>query len=141
MSRASGITAIRQEGLRLLPIFVRFTGAGAIGTAAHYMVLVGLVSGFGSTGFGASVAGSIVGALINYAISYFWVFRSRQGHRYAFPRFFAVAALGLAVNAAVMYLLTSAASVHFLVAQLVATAFVLLVGFLLNAKWTFGRSR
>jgi putative flippase GtrA len=104
-------------------------------------VLVVLVSGWGVGAWMASVAGSIVGAVINYAINYFWVFRSRHGHSHAFPRFMAVAAIGLAVNAAAMYLLNSVLSVHYLAAQVIATALVLLVGFTLNARWTFGRRR
>ena len=114
---------------------------GAVGTAAHYLVLVVLVSGFGLVAVAGSVAGSIVGALINYLINYFWTFRSRHGHRHAFPRFMAVAAVGLAVNAATMALLTEVLAVHYLMAQLMATAVVLLMGFFLNATWTFGRTR
>ena len=132
----------RREGLRwLLPLFARFASAGAVGTAAHYLVLVGLVLGLGARAFPASVAGSIAGAVINYAINYFWVFKSRHGHGHAFPRFMAVAAVGLAVNAAAMYLLTAVLSVHYLLAQVAATALVLLIGFTLNARWTFGRRR
>ena len=119
------------------PLFLRFASAGAVGTAAHYLVLVTLVSGMGVSAFGASVAGSLVGAFINYLINYFWVFASRPGHRHAFPRFFAVAAVGLGVNALAMYLLVSVASIHYLIAQVLATALVLGVGFLLNANWTF----
>lgn len=139
MSRHSGITmTARPAGAgRLVPLFVRFAGAGAVGTLAHYLVLVGLVQGVGAVGWHASVAGSIVGAVINYLINYFWVFKSRLGHLHAFPRFMAVAAVGLLVNAAAMYLLTAMADLHYLLAQVLATALVLVVGFVLNASWTF----
>ncbi|SFN07942.1 GtrA family protein [Variovorax sp. OV329] len=131
----------RQDGRGLAALFMRFAGAGAVGTAAHYALLVALVSGLGATGWMASVAGSVVGALVNYTINYFWVFDSRPGHGHAFPRFMAVAGVGLAINAAAMYLLTVTLGLHYLVAQLLATALVLVVGFVLNARWTFGSKR
>ncbi|RJP70516.1 MAG: GtrA family protein [Comamonadaceae bacterium] len=141
MARATGARPLPREGRRLGALFLRFAGAGAVGTTAHYLVLVVLVSGFGLAAVAGSVAGSIVGALINYLINYFWTFGSRHGHRHAFPRFMAVAAVGLAVNAATMALLTEVLAVHYLIAQLMATAVVLLMGFFLNANWTFGRTR
>ncbi|MCW5653225.1 GtrA family protein [Hydrogenophaga sp.] len=142
MSRASGAASpLQREGLRLWALFLRFASAGAVGTAAHYLVLVVLVSGLGLSAVVGSVCGSLVGALINYTINYHWTFRSSHGHRHAFPRFMAVAAIGLAVNAASMFVLTALLGLHYLLAQVVATGLVLLLGFVLNAKWTFGRKR
>lgn len=143
MSPHSGasMSGSHPPGRGIAALFMRFAAAGAVGTAAHYAVLVALVSAAGLAGWVASVAGSFVGALVNYAINYFWVFDSRPGHAHAFPRFMAVAGIGLAVNAAAMFLLTVHAGVHYLVAQVLATALVLVVGFLLNARWTFGSKR
>ncbi|MDM0045116.1 GtrA family protein [Variovorax dokdonensis] len=136
MTKTLQVAAV-EESPNVWRVFLRFASAGAVGTTAHYLLLVTLVSGLGASAFGASVAGSLLGALVNYLINYFWVFATRPGHRHALPRFFAVAAVGLGVNALAMYLLVSVAALHYLLAQVLATLLVLGMGFLLNANWTF----
>jgi len=116
--------------------FVRYAGAGVVGTAAHYAVLVTLVQ-FAQTGaVAASTAGAIVGAGINYFLNHRFTFASGQSHRRALPRFAAVAAAGIALNALVLAAVLALAP-HYLVAQVVATLAVLLAGYLVNRTWTF----
>jgi putative flippase GtrA len=57
------------------------------------------------------------------------------------PKFAVVALLSAAINGGVVWLLTQSARVHYLIAQLVATACVLLVGYALNRAWTFADKR
>jgi len=116
--------------------FVRYAGAGVVGTAAHYAVLVTLVQ-FAQTGaVAASTAGAIVGAGINYFLNHRFTFASGQSHRRALPRFAAVAAAGIVLNALVLAAVLALAP-HYLVAQVVATLAVLLAGYLVNRTWTF----
>jgi putative flippase GtrA len=120
-----------------LPQFVRYGGAGAIGTAAHFVTLVALVQLAGAGPVGASTVGAIVGAIINYALNYRFTFASRRAHHVALPRFGAIAAAGIVLNAAVLSAVLALAHPHYLVAQIVATGAVLIAGFLANRKWTF----
>jgi len=117
--------------------FLRYAGAGGIGTAAHYAVLVALVQGMQTNTITASTAGAIAGASINYVLNHRFTFASRESHRRALPRFAAVAALGVALNALVLGAMLTLVGPHYLVAQVVATLAVLVAGYLANRAWTF----
>jgi putative flippase GtrA len=121
----------------MAPQFFLYAGAGAIGTAAHYGVLIALVQLAGAGPVAASTAGAIVGALVNYALNHRYTFASRRAHRAALPRFLAVAGAGVLLNAAVLAALLATVALHYLVMQVVATGVVLVAGFLANRRWTF----
>ena len=121
----------------MLPQFVRYAGAGVVGTAAHYVVLVTLVQAVQSGVVAASTAGAIVGAGVNYALNHRFTFASRESHVRALPRFAAVAAAGIVLNALVLALMLMLVGPHYLVAQVVATLAVLVAGYLANRAWTF----
>ncbi len=57
--------------------------------------------------------------------------------RAALPRFAAVAALGVALNALVLAAMLALVGPQYLVAQIVATGAVLAGGYLANRTWTF----
>jgi putative flippase GtrA len=116
--------------------FLGYAGVGAIGTAGHYAVYIALVNvGIGVTG--SSVAGFIVGALINYGLNYRYTFKSDQPHRRAMSKFFSVALVGLLLNTLIVFALDRLRW-HFLLAQMVATLIVLVWNFAANRHWTFG---
>jgi putative flippase GtrA len=121
----------------MLPQFVRYAAAGAVGTAAHYAVLIALVQGVLAGVVVASTAGAIVGAGVNYALNHRFTFASREAHRRALPRFAAVAVAGIVLNALVLYTVLALVGPHYLVAQVVATLAVLVAGYLANRAWTF----
>jgi len=121
----------------MAPQFLRYAGAGALGTALHYAVLIGLVQLARLDAVLASTAGAIAGALVNYALNYRYTFASDRAHRRALPRFALVAIAGIVVNALVMAAMLAFAGPHYLVAQVVATATVLATGYLANRAWTF----
>lgn len=119
--------------------FIRFAAVGAVGTLAHYLLLLALVELGGAAPLLGSVAGFALGALVNYSLSRLLVFRSDRSHAQALPRFLAVAGLGLCGNALLMALLCGPLGVHYLPAQVVTTALLLVWHYAGNALWTFGR--
>ncbi|MBI5451144.1 MAG: GtrA family protein [Gammaproteobacteria bacterium] len=121
----------------MLKQFLMFSGVGVLGTAAHYLVLVGLVQGLAVAVLPATVVGSICGALVNYLLNYQLTFRSRLPHHQALARFLAVAGVGLLLNALVVGVLVQRVGLYYLYGQLVATLLVLGWGFLANRIWTF----
>lgn len=121
--------------MKLVKQFVRFTGAGAIGTMGHYAVLISAVQWLKIDPVIATVLGSITGALINYFLNYYFTFQSSKRHRYAAPKFFSVALTGMGLNALLMWAIVP--YTHYLIAQLCATGTVLIWNFLINRIWTF----
>lgn len=117
--------------------FASFASAGALGTGVHYLVLLGLVSIFLAHPVTASILGSLAGAIVNYLLSHHWVFRSNRRHSETLFKFFTIAGLGLALNAAIMYVLVMIAAIHYLLAQVAATGIALFWNFLGNRFWTF----
>ena len=121
-------------------LFLRFSSVGAIGTTAHYLLLILLVEIFASDAVLASSAGALLGASINYALNYRFTFRSNKDHMETLPKFALVVLMGFAINAAVVYVIVSL-SISYLVAQVVATGVVLVWGFFANYLWTFVQPR
>jgi putative flippase GtrA len=118
--------------------FLRFTGVGAIGTAGHYLTLFALVNFLSANAVAASSAGYLVGGVTNYLLNYYFTFRSDKPHSETAAKFFAIAIVGFFLNAGVMWLFTEMVGLHYLLAQLLATALVLLWNFVANDRWTFG---
>jgi dolichyl-phosphate beta-glucosyltransferase len=139
--RSYGIKRDFNALLRLVTApFVRYAGAGAIGTLCHYLVLLLLAGVLAVRPALASVAGALVGAGANYLLNYHVTFASNAAHRVTLPRFVVVAVISAILNGAGMWFATTRLDVHYLVAQLGCTAAVLVIGYLLNSAWTF-RSR
>jgi dolichyl-phosphate beta-glucosyltransferase len=118
--------------------FVRYAGAGVVGTAAHYGVLVASVELIGLSPTVATALGAISGAAINYVLNYHLTFASKAPHRRVLPRFLAVAALSTAVSAGGMWYAVHAMHIPYLAAQIFCTGLVLVLGFAFNRLWTFG---
>ena len=121
--------------------FLRFAAVGAVGTLAHYALLIALVEGAGAPPLAGAAAGFVLGALVNYALARRLVFASGRSHAQALPRFFAVALAGLAWTALLMTAFIEGLGVHYLAAQLLTTALLLLWHYAGNALWTFRRGR
>ncbi len=117
--------------------FLRFLGVGGTATALMYLLLIVQVDGLGWPATPSSALAYGLSAGFNYWANYHWTFASRQAHGTAVQRFIAVAAAGLGLNTAIMYLLVNFLGWHYLFSQLLATAVVLLWNFLANRRWTF----
>jgi putative flippase GtrA len=117
--------------------FLRYSFVGAVGTAAHYALLVVLVQAGLAGPVLASTVGAVAGAIVNYLLNRSYTFASRRRHRESAPRFMAIAAAGTAINAALLATLVDGAGIHYLAAQVVATLAVLGFTYVANRAWTF----
>ncbi|MFJ2986883.1 GtrA family protein [Collimonas sp. NPDC087041] len=120
--------------------FVVFAVVGATGTLIHYAILLSLVELLGRSAMVGTIAGSIAGAIWNFFLNHRLTFKSKQQFHQTAPRFFLIAAVSLALNAGLMYLLVERMHVNYLIAQLAVTIFILCVNYISNALWTFNRS-
>lgn len=117
--------------------FIAYASAGAVGTVAHYFLLLVLVMLFAVNPVAASAAGFLAGLLINYLLSHHWVFSSRKRHRETAFKFLVISSAGLALNTGLMHMAFNVIGIHYLLSQLAATAVVLLWNFAGNRFWTF----
>lgn len=117
----------------------RYSMVGAVGTLAHYAVLVALVERARATPPVATAVGFTTGALVNYFLNVRFTFQSTRPHREAMPRFFAAAAAGMAANSGIVALGVNVFRLHYMIPQIVATAVVVIGTFCVNRAWTFQR--
>ncbi len=117
--------------------FLRYAGAGAIGTAAQFAILIALVRLAGTHAVTASTVGAVAGAIINYAINHRYTFASRAPHARALPRFAAIALAGIGLNAVVIAGALGILDANLIIAQAVATGAVLGFTYVANRTWTF----
>ena len=135
---------LRSNLNRLLAIlsapFVRYVGAGGIGTLLHYATLALVVEFAGVNPAAGTVIGAMVGAIVNYFLNYHLTFASNAAYRHTVPRFFAIAVLSATLNGAGMWFAVHLLKVHYIFAQAACTVAVLVIGFMLNRIWTFKSS-
>jgi len=129
------------DWLNLTQQFARFLGVGAVGTAAHYAVLIALVQAGGVRPAVATAQGFAVGAIVNYALNCKYTFRYSGRHLNAAYKFAVVAFMGCLVNTWIVSLGVDAYKVHYLLSQVVATGVVVLLTFIANRRWTFHEAR
>ena len=121
--------------------FLRFTGVGAIGTFAHYVILIILVQIIGIPPVPSSVTGFVVGALVNYHLNYRFTFRSKKNHSETLIKFLVIALVGLMLNTLIMAMATVILLMNYFLAQMIATGIVLIWNFTGNRLWTFKEGR
>ena len=125
----------------LLVQFVNFACVGAVATALQYLVLIVLVQFGDIRPVLASGLGYAAGAGINYLLNYHYTFASQRSHSRAMVKFLTVAMIGLLLNSLIVAVATDTLSLHYLLAQVIATGLVLMWNFVANRVWTFGPAR
>lgn len=123
--------------MKTLQQFFTFAGIGAIGTAGHYATLILLVQAIHTSPVYATTIGFIIGAMINYRLNYRMTFNSSKRHREALTKFLLIASLGAIINTVIMMAGSRLFDLYYLLIQVVATCFVLILNFLANKYWTF----
>jgi len=116
----------------------RYALVGLVATAAHYALLVLLVEWAAAPPGPAALLGAFVGAGGAYLGNRSYTFSNTEmPHGQSALRFAAIAGLGAVANAAVVGG-GVALGLHYLLAQVIATALVVLATYHLNRIWTFG---
>lgn len=124
----------------LLRAFVRYAAVGALATLVHFGVLTLGVEVWHWPAWWGSGAGAVVGAQVAFVGNRIATFGHRGAVFPAWVRFMGTALLGAMVSMAIVAA-TVALGSHYLLAQGLATALVLLLTFLVNRHWTFRPSR
>jgi putative flippase GtrA len=118
--------------------FFRFLLVGGCATLLHYSIMAFLIYSASITADVASAAGYMLSTFYNYWANARFTFGGGHSHSRSLPRFLVTALAGLGINQ-VMLLWGLYISLPLAMAQLAATATVLLWNYLVNAIWTFSR--
>lgn len=121
--------------------FIRFLGVGGFATALHYAIMATLVALGWMGPVAASTLGFSISAVLNYWLNHRFTFSSSRTHASALPRFMVVALTGLVINGALMVFAANGLELHYLLAQLIATAGTVLWNFALARTWAFAQTR
>ncbi|MGH8729298.1 MAG: GtrA family protein [Burkholderiales bacterium] len=120
-----------------LNIFIRYVLSGGAAAAAHFLILILLVEGPRLNATFASALGFCFACAVNYTLQYHWTFSSTGMHRVIGLRYVAVTLLMLMLNTALFWALHQKLSVAYLLAQVIATAAVVICNFTVNRLYTF----
>lgn len=121
-------------------MFLKFAGAGLVGTSAHYLTLFILVQIVGADAVVASFTGALLGAVINYLLAYHYVFASEKKHGETAVKYAIVASGAIVVNTLSMNVLVHFLTLNYVIAQLITSLVALGYSFVVNTLWTFKAS-
>lgn len=116
--------------------FFQYAAVGAVATAVHYAILVGLAEADLLAPQRAAALGAWVGAQVAFAGNAAFTFRGRGATLAAWLRFQVTAVLGALLSFALVAL-GLRVGMHYLLAQVVATLINLVVTFEINRRWSF----
>lgn len=117
--------------------FWRYAVVGAVATAVHFAVLLAGVVWAGLPAWLGSGIGAAVGAQIAFFGNRHFTFHHRGPKARAWWKFQGAAAAGAVLGMGVVGLAV-ALGWHYLLAQALATAVVLVATFVVNRRWAFG---
>ena len=117
--------------------FVLYVASGVASVATHYAFMIAAVELAAWRELVATSVGFMVGAVTKYVMNYFLAFRSEEPHGKAIPRFAVMILTLFAANAAIFWALHDQGKLHYVVAQVITTGFLVPVGYLINRYWVF----
>lgn len=121
----------------LIEPFIKYTSAGGLATAVHYVIFFIIIHIMSWVPWQATLIASTGGALVAYILNYHYTFSSKVRHSTLLPKFLVVAVLGVLAQTLIVAILNQHWHFHYLLAQIIATGFGLILTFLINNFWTF----
>jgi putative flippase GtrA len=118
-----------------------FLAVGGTATAVHFVILALLVQSGALAPVPASCLGALAGAVVSYVLNRRYTFRSDRRHQEALPRFLLLAAAAFILNAVLLAAILAVLPVHYLVAQAITTACVIVLTFGGGRLWVFAERR
>lgn len=116
--------------------FVQYLAVGAVATLVHYACLVWCVERAHWPAWLASGCGATIGAQVAYLGNRWFTFGTRSRVGLSWLRFQVLALSGALLGMAIVAVAVRG-GLYYLLAQLLATALVVMLTFVLNRAWTF----
>jgi len=116
---------------------LRYGVVGVTAATIHVIVAMAVfhLASFAQTP--SNFAGFVSGAVVSYFGSYYFTFKSTDGHTRTLPRFAAVWIIGIAINVGLFQTLLSAFDIPFAVNVFIAIALTPIAQFLMLKFWAF----
>lgn len=121
-------------------MFLRYSLSGLAATITHFSILAALVEFVGLNATLASLLGFCAAIFVNYSCQYWWTFKAKGSHHIIIFRYLLVTTAMLGLNTLLFWTLTSKLSLHYLIAQSLTTAVIMLANFNINRRYTFASS-
>lgn len=115
----------------------RFTVVGVLATAVNIAVALLVHRAWELSPLWSNFAGFLAAVALSYGGNWFWTFDAGSRHRFAVPRFAAVALLGFAINQAIVFCICTLAGLALWVAMVPVAIVVPAVSFWLNKTRVF----
>lgn len=118
---------------------LRYLISGGTAFCVDFGIMAALKEGAGMNAAVAASIGNLAGLIVTYLLSIFWIFSRRRFTNpcVEFLLFFLVGLSGTGLTYVLMYLFTSAGSVHYMVAKLVTVVLVTGWNFVLKKRLLF----
>jgi len=119
--------------------FLKFAIVGIINTLIHLFLLYILVEYFSIYYILASFIAFVFAVTNSFIMNTVWTFkekiRIKPGFRYC--KFFVISAIAALVNLSLLYIITEFFGIWYILSQIIATGFSLIVNFIGNKFWTY----
>lgn len=123
---------------KLLAQIVKFGLVGAVATVLDFLILFALADFIGLHYLTAAALAFVAATLFNYAASMRYVFTSRfdaAEKHHELLLFVTLSVVGLGLNQLLMWLFVDQVALHYLVAKVAATVFVMAWNFISRKIW------
>lgn len=116
---------------------IRYGLVGVCAATTHALIAMGLFHLIAVQPTISNFAGFISGAIISYLGSYYFTFKSTDGHGKSLPRFALVWLIGIAINVGLFQTLLSLYAVPFALNVFIAIALTPIAQYLMLKFWAF----
>lgn len=115
---------------------IRFLLSGGVATFIHWAV-IGLFVWLGEQPTFATAIGALAGSTFNYLFQFYWTFGGRSEHSRTIPVYACSTIVGWGVNVGLFYFLISVIYAGVAWAQILTTAIVAAINFILYKRIVF----
>jgi|SRR3989344_4849568 len=119
--------------------FIKFAIVGLSNTLIHLAILYFLTEFFGVYYVIASFIGFIVAVTNSFIFNTLWTFNKdiREKTSFRYSKFFVISSFAAITNLGLLYIITEFLGVWYILSQIIATGFSLIVNYLGNKFWTY----
>ncbi|MGY4884461.1 MAG: glycosyltransferase [Nanobdellota archaeon] len=125
----------------LIKEFFKFAFVGAIGTLINLVILYLLTEKVGIYYIVSAIFSFIVSMTSNFILNKIWTFKEnlKSNITQKYLKFASVSITALLVNLLFLYIFTEIYGIYYLISQILAIGIALIINFLGNKIWTFGK--